>query len=212
MSRRLKTFATLNVLGWLVAVPLLGAALLGPIVGYTDWEDRLLPGGGDTVALADLPARPAPARTPAPDRGTGGDTAAAPVAALPVIATATPREPARSVRASVATSRRPAARRRAVARRRAAAREARRTLAAVRSAAAQAPVSVKSHPVKALKAPHPSKAPKPVKAPRPAKPVMAPRPAPVRVHKVKLPKLKAPKLKLHKPHPLGGPGKGPKPR
>ncbi len=70
MSLRLKTLATFNALGWLVAVPLLIAALLSPIVGFNGWQDRLLPGDrADTVRLADAP-RHAPARVAAaPQRG-----------------------------------------------------------------------------------------------------------------------------------------------
>src|SRR5215212_3696062 len=58
MSLRLKTISATCVLGWLVAVPLLGTALLGPIVGFGAWPDGLLPGGDDTVRLADAPQRP----------------------------------------------------------------------------------------------------------------------------------------------------------
>jgi hypothetical protein len=49
MSIRLRTVAGINVLGWLIAVPLLGAALLSPIVDFGAWPDRLLPGGDRTV-------------------------------------------------------------------------------------------------------------------------------------------------------------------
>ena len=67
MSLRLKTLVTLNVLGWLVAVPLLVAALLGPIVAFSYRPDRGLDGGEDTMRLAEPPALPAhpPRRGPA---------------------------------------------------------------------------------------------------------------------------------------------------
>src|SRR5215204_6094552 len=42
MSRRLKVLAALNVLGWLVAVPLLLLALVDPFVDFGDWPDRLI--------------------------------------------------------------------------------------------------------------------------------------------------------------------------
>ena len=69
MSLRLKALATINALGWLVAVPVLIAALLSPIVGFNGWQERPPGDRVDTVRLADAP-RHAPARVAAaPQRG-----------------------------------------------------------------------------------------------------------------------------------------------
>jgi hypothetical protein len=46
----------LDVAVWLVAVPLLAAAMLGSIVAFSDWPDQMLPAGGDgTLRLARPP-------------------------------------------------------------------------------------------------------------------------------------------------------------
>src|SRR3954447_14656052 len=42
MSRRVKVLAALNVLGWLVAVPLLLVAVVDPFVDFGDWPNRLI--------------------------------------------------------------------------------------------------------------------------------------------------------------------------
>src|SRR5215213_5778554 len=42
MSRRVKVLAALNVLGWLVAVPLLLGAVVDPFVDFGDWPNRLI--------------------------------------------------------------------------------------------------------------------------------------------------------------------------
>ena len=69
MSLRLRRSGRSTRWDWLVAVPLLIAALLSPIVGFNGWQDRRLPGDrADTVRLADAP-RHAPARVAAvPER------------------------------------------------------------------------------------------------------------------------------------------------
>ena len=107
MSLRLKTIAALNVLGWLVAVPLLGAALLGPIVGFGGWPDRLLPGGDDALQLAGPPA----AHAEAPANARSGKPGGAAVGLFDARAFERPRQP------GDATRRQPAPRDRAPPRR-----------------------------------------------------------------------------------------------
>src|SRR5215212_2027396 len=71
MSARMKALAVLNVLGWLVVVPLLLVAVVDPFVDFGDWPDRVT-GGRDGEVPLHAPAgrRAAPlqtkARTPAP--------------------------------------------------------------------------------------------------------------------------------------------------
>jgi hypothetical protein len=178
MSLRLKTLAALNVVGWLVALPLLLATLLAPIIGFDSWPDRLLPGGDDgTVRLA---AAPRPTSEPAAPRS------GAPAA--PALAAAVPAGAARTTRAQAPSLRRAAADGRQVRRRGA----ARRVSASLSTAAVPAGVSLRLEPyakaaepvrghgrVKAtkrakapkahdiVKAPTPFKAATPVKAARP---------------------------------------------
>jgi len=67
MSRRLKALAALNVVGWIVAVPLLLVAFVDPFVDFGDWSDRVIggregqvqlrPGGSDGDAAARRPER-----------------------------------------------------------------------------------------------------------------------------------------------------------
>jgi hypothetical protein len=209
MSLRLKTLAAFNVLGWLVVVPLVLASALGSIVGFSDWSDRLLPGGADgTVWLAGTPeprAEPTPApaeRAPVTDDAvaTGDVTpvAVSPAPAPAVVAQAS----ARLERRRAVASRRAAVRRRLAAQRRAAAREAERSRPAVPAAAAAAPVTAAA-PVKVRSHPTPSKPAHPVKRSAPVKPSPA-----AKAHKVRPPKAKGPKAKPAKPQAPGARGKG----
>ena len=50
--------AALNVLGWLVAVPLLLVALVDPFVDYGDWPDRLIGDRRGDVQLRTPDAKP----------------------------------------------------------------------------------------------------------------------------------------------------------
>ena len=50
MSRRLKCLSALHALGWVVVVPLLGAALLDPFVTFEKWPQSLLEGRDVTGA------------------------------------------------------------------------------------------------------------------------------------------------------------------
>src|SRR5215208_2585803 len=86
MSVRLKLFAALNIVGWLVAVPLLVAALLGSIVGFGSWPDALRPGGSDTVKLAQAPARAGRDAPAAPSQAPAAEPA--PLTAVPAPAPA----------------------------------------------------------------------------------------------------------------------------
>jgi len=57
MSFRLGRLAALDAAAWVVGVPLLAAAVLGPIVGFAGWPDGLLPGGEDGTAQLAAPPR-----------------------------------------------------------------------------------------------------------------------------------------------------------
>src|SRR4051812_24321043 len=59
MSRRMKVLAALNVLGWVVAVPLLLVAVVDPFVDFGDWPDRLI---GDRRGDVQLRTPEAPAQ------------------------------------------------------------------------------------------------------------------------------------------------------
>src|SRR3954469_9168460 len=59
MSRRMKVLAALNVLGWLVAVPLLLMAVVDPFVDFGDWPNRLI---GDRRGDVQLRTPEAPAQ------------------------------------------------------------------------------------------------------------------------------------------------------
>ena len=50
--------AALNVLGWLVAVPLLLVALVDPFVDFGDWPDRLIGDRQGDVQLRTPDAKP----------------------------------------------------------------------------------------------------------------------------------------------------------
>ena len=58
MSRRVKVLAALNVLGWLVAVPLLLVALVDPFVDFSDWPDRVIDDRRGDVQLRTPAAEP----------------------------------------------------------------------------------------------------------------------------------------------------------
>ena len=58
MSRRVKVLAALNVLGWLVAVPLLLVALVDPFVDFSDWPDRVINDRRGDVQLRTPAAEP----------------------------------------------------------------------------------------------------------------------------------------------------------
>src|SRR5215210_7609113 len=51
MTPRMKGLAVLNVLAWLVAVPLLLVVLVDPFVDFGDWPDRVISGRGADVQL-----------------------------------------------------------------------------------------------------------------------------------------------------------------
>ena len=224
MSLRLKTLATLNVAVWLIAVPLLLASLLSPIVGFNGWQDHVLPGGRRRLGAARRHAR---ARTreqgPAAPSGRDGDGRDAAPAARPPrrprlrlrLASPQPRRArtCATVRRRAVARRRAAERRRLAARRHAAAREAERPVVAAAPPAAPEPVRVK-----ATKPPKPAKPPKRVAqhaVPASVKvhKLKAPKVKAVKARKVKAPKVKAPKVKPPRPQPAaapGKPGKGPR--
>jgi hypothetical protein len=90
---RLGRLAALDVAAWLVGVPLLAAAVLGPILGFAGWPDGLLPGGKDeTLRLAAPPGAERAAKV-------------VPVAA-PAVRNARDRRPARRDPAHTAAPRR----------------------------------------------------------------------------------------------------------
>ena len=81
MSRRVKALAALNVLGWLIAVPILLAAVVDPFVDFGSWPDRLIGGrqgdvqlGTPTTRAAQAPSHKRAAREPRAGRepGAGG--------------------------------------------------------------------------------------------------------------------------------------------
>src|SRR6187455_225175 len=71
VSRKLKAFGALNLVGWIVAIPLLMVALVGPLVAFHGSPDHL-PNvfGAGTVQLG------VPGDRTAPARSAGGSTAA----------------------------------------------------------------------------------------------------------------------------------------
>jgi len=71
VSRRLKVLAVLNVVGWLVAVPLLVLALLGPVIGFSDWPGAL----GDRAGAGDVRLGEAGVAGRADEGGRGGSGA-----------------------------------------------------------------------------------------------------------------------------------------
>ena len=87
MRSRFARLALLDALAWIVGIPLLAAALLGSMLEFRGWPDRLLPGGEDgevalaappRVARVPAPSEPAPAtRTRPPRRGSTGAAARA---------------------------------------------------------------------------------------------------------------------------------------
>src|SRR4051794_33086743 len=82
MSARMKALAVLNVLGWLVAVPLLLMAVVDPWVNFGDWPARLI-GARDGDVQLHAPAaratggvakaRPRTPRAAVPPRGAADD-------------------------------------------------------------------------------------------------------------------------------------------
>src|SRR6188472_1388420 len=69
VSRKLKAFGALNLVGWIVAIPLLMVALVGPLVAFHGWPDHLPDVFGSTVQLG------VPGDRTAPARSAGGSTA-----------------------------------------------------------------------------------------------------------------------------------------
>src|SRR4051794_9541473 len=51
MSARMKALAVLNVLGWVIVVPLLLLVVVDPFVDFGDWPDRLIGGRDGEVRL-----------------------------------------------------------------------------------------------------------------------------------------------------------------
>jgi hypothetical protein len=64
MGSRVKALAVLNLLGWLIAVPILLVAVVDPFVDLDDWRDRIV-GGREGKVQRRAPA-PAPAAKSAP--------------------------------------------------------------------------------------------------------------------------------------------------
>jgi hypothetical protein len=97
VSRNLKTLGALNLVGWIVAIPLLMVALVTPLVAFHGWPEQLpRVFGSDTVQLGVPGDRRAPAR---PGGGAtagvspfapilGGGVAAGGVAPVPGVASA----------------------------------------------------------------------------------------------------------------------------
>ena len=74
MSSRVKALAAINVLGWLVAVPIMLVAVVDPFMDVGDWPDRLLGGREGAVQMRTATREPAPAVTrPARERETAED-------------------------------------------------------------------------------------------------------------------------------------------
>ena len=184
MSLRLKTLATLNVAAWLIAVPLLLASLLSPIVGFNGWQDTSCRAAA--TPRCNSPTRPIANRRARLRRLPPGAIAPAPM----------PRPP-----------RRPRPRRRLAsppprrARTCAPCADAPSHAGGPRSAAAWPRGAVPPHarPSDRSSRPRRRRRPSPCRSRRPSRP--SPRsavaqhavPASVKVHKLKAPKVKAPK-------------------